>query len=89
MFFHSSRKEGVDEVEFNRTVLYKGVESLYQRFGEPDGFQIREGILVLDYNDLVRVSGREAEDIRYSNVRLLYRNIRKAPLSPKAVYFVK
>jgi hypothetical protein len=89
MFFHSDRRDGVDEVEFNRTALYQDVETLYNRFGEPDGFQIRDGILVLDYNDLVRVSGQEESDIRYSNVRLLYRNLRKAPLSPKAVYFIK
>ena len=90
MFFHSDRRNGIDEVDFNKTLLGKDIAHLYSSFGEPDYFEHRGDFYIVDFEDFVVIDGSEPdEDIRYSKVRLLFSDAPESPLFKKGVFFIK
>jgi len=87
MFFYDPIGDNVwEEREFNKTVQYKTLDEVYKIFGEPQGFEVRDRFIVVDYYDLVYPKKKE---IRYQFVRLLFLNIDKPVLPPKNIFFQK
>ena len=88
MFFYDPIGDIWEEKEFNRTVQYKSLEEIYQLFGEPQNFQIRDNFIILDYYGLVYHKEKKRENI-YQFVRLLFPKNKTAVLPPKNIFYQK
>ena len=87
MFFRDPIGSGFwKESDFNNSVKLKSLDEVYNLLGEPDLFEIRDELIILDYNDLVYAKEKKN---RYSFVRLVFFNQKDTVLFPKNIYFMK
>ena len=87
MFIRDPIKSNIwKEVDFNKTFQYKSLKEVEDILGEPDLFQIRDGLIILDYNDLVYAKHKV---IRYQFVRLIFYQNRYTVLLPQNIYYKK
>ena len=86
MVFYDPVGEVWEEREFNKTVQYKSLEEIYQLFGEPQNFEIRDNFIVLDYYGLVYHKQKEN---MYQFVRLLFPNCERTVLPPQNIFYQK
>jgi hypothetical protein len=85
MFIHDPVDHQVwKERDFNLTVAGMRVDEVYSFLGEPNVFIIRDGLLILDYYDIVYPKKR---DIRYKFVRLIFFDRERTVLFPKNIYY--